>query len=134
MKKKVLTLCICFMMLFSAVLLASCGRTIYETEKRWSQEGAWTEIYVYKGKGQLLSMKWSAAEKLGTATIMGTDLSYTEEYISLYEKDSNYKTSTTGLPSYYSGEAKAFETLDGRLWVRIIWSETSTHLLVRIYD
>ena len=132
MKNKFSIICVCFMMIFSVVMLTACG--VNETEKNWSQEGAWTEIYVYKGEGDLLSMNWSEEEQKGTATIQNTDASYTEKYVSLYEDDSNYKTSTTGLPSSYKGNAKAFETIDGRLWVRIMWTNTSTFLLVRIYE
>lgn len=132
MKKKFLMICVCIMMLFSVVVLTACGMN--DTEKNWSQEGAWTEIYVYKGEGDLLDMNWSESDQKGTATIQNTDASYTREYVSLYENDSNYKSSTTGLPDYYSGNVEAFETLDGRLWVRIMWTNTSTFLLVRIYE
>ena len=101
----------------------------------WSREGAWNDIYVYKGPGELLSdMTWSEEDKVGTATIVNTQFSYTKEYINLYWLDSNYKSSTTGLPESASGSAVAFETLNGKIWVRIMWTSTTTFLLVRIYD
>ncbi len=101
----------------------------------WSKEGAWNDIYVYKGPGKLLGrMTWSEEEKVGAATITNTEYSYTKEYINLYQLDSNYKSSTTGLPESAAGNAVAFETLNGKIWVRIMWTDTSTFLLVRIYD
>ena len=132
MKRTISILSLCFVMLFSIILLSACGMN--DAEKNWRQEGAWTEIYVYKGKGELISMNWSESEKKGTATIKNTDSSYTQKYVELYEDDSNYISSTTGLPSNYSGNVEAFETRDGRLWVRIMWTDTSTFLLVTIYE
>lgn len=123
---------ICFTLLLVCTFsLFGCAS---ETEKNWNNEGAWREIYVYKGKGDLLSMNWDESEKKGSATINNTKDGYAIEYIKLYEHDSNYKADATGLPSSYSGNAKAFSTIDDRIWLRIIWSDTATFLLVRIYE
>ena len=132
MKKKLSILSLCLIIIFASTFLVACGQT--ETEKNWLREGAWNQIYVYKGPGKILSMNWSESNQTGTAAITDTDYSYTIEYIDQYRSDSIYKSSTTGLPSNYNGNAVAFETLDGRLWVRIMWSNTATFLLVRIYD
>ncbi len=78
-------------------------------------------------------MNWDNYNQKGTATITDTDFGYTIDYIDLYKNDSNYRSSTTGLPSSYTGSAVAFETLDGKLWVRIMYTTTSTFLLVRYY-
>ena len=137
MKNKFSIVCVCLMALFSIFICSACGlnsEKINETEKNWLNKGAWSEIYVYKGEGELLDMQWSDNEQSGIATINNTNATYTLQYIALYENDSNYIRTDANMPSGYTGNVKAFETLDGRLWVRIMWSKTTTFILVNINE
>lgn len=131
MRKKIFILALCLLILSNVFLLSACGKS--EIEKNWSNEGAWSEIYVYKGSGEFTDMNWSYLDKKGTAMFLHTDVNYTKKYVALYQSDNNYRKAPTGLPNNYSDVA-AFETLDSRLWVRIMWTDKATFLLVRIYE
>lgn len=129
MKKHISILSLCFIVLFSVFFITGCGKN--EIETKWSTAGAWSEIYVYEGEGEFVSMRWDGTT--GTATFKNTDPSYTKSYVNKYLLDPNYKTTSTGLPSDYSGNVASFETKDEKLWVRIMWTDTATFLLVKTY-
>ena len=129
MKKYISILSLCLVVLFSVFFITGCGKN--EIESKWSNTGAWSEIYVYEGEGEFISMRWEG--DTGTATFKNTDPSYTRSYANKYLADPNYKKASTGLPDSYSGNVASFITLDEKLWVRIMWTNTSTFLLVKTY-
>ena len=111
-------------------LVCGCGKN--EIESKWITTGGWSKVYVYEGEGEFISMLWQG--NTGTASFSDTDPEYTKKYVEKYKEDSNYKTTTSGLPDSYKGNVASFETKDKKLWIRIMWTNTATFLLVKTYS
>ena len=138
MKNKSLNIGICLLMFIVIIFLPACNKKdsdMNQIERNWSQEGAWSKVYVYKGKGELLSMMWKEKEQCGSVVIKNSDLDYDKEYISLYKNDPNWKLISNDFSDdYYESNNVDFESLDGKLSVRIVWGKSLTMIFLQVYE
>lgn len=128
MKKKVVALMSIFIFVLIAVLLTGCSKLNGE----WETDGGFANIYEYTGSGEIMQMTWSYSSDSGVIVIKKTKNSDVQKYINLYRNDYSYRTATTSLPSSYKNEAIAFRKIDNSLWIRIMWSNDSDVIFIRV--
>ena len=133
LKKFLISLSVVIMLICSTFTLTGCFSEDREPsiEEAWLNEGAWAQVYVYEGKGKIIQMFWDRYELVGGAFFDDTEESSTEIYCQQYKEDPNYKSATLGFVSD-PNRAMAFQTLDGKIYIKITWTSSSTSLVIKM--
>ena len=111
-----------------SILLSGCN-TKSEIEKNWNKNGGFSQIYQYKGTGEILTMDWN--NEKGVVFLQGINAKEAEEYVNLYINDPKYIE--VGVSGILVGEARRFKKSDGSLGVIITIKNTSMRIDVELY-